>query len=64
MVGDRLDKDILGANRAGMVTIQIVKGKYRGQMPKDKDEEPNYVISSLKEILRIFRSDNLAKSGF
>lgn len=64
MVGDRLDKDILGANRAGMVTIQIVKGKYRGQMPKDKEEEPNYVISSLKEILRIFRSDNLAKSGF
>ena len=58
MVGDRIDKDILGANRAGMITIQIMKGKYGGQIPRNPDEEPDYVISSLKEILEILKLDN------
>jgi putative hydrolase of the HAD superfamily len=53
MVGDRLDKDILGANKAGMVSVQIVRGKYKNEKPKNPEEEPDYLISNLGEILNI-----------
>lgn len=53
MVGDRLDKDISGANKIGMVTVKISKGKYRDQKPRTKSEEPAYLISNLKEILAV-----------
>ncbi len=53
MVGDRLDKDIIGAKKAGMVTVQIMKGKYCEHKPESKDEEPDYVIPTLKELLKI-----------
>lgn len=56
MVGDRLDRDILGANKAGMTTIQVVKGKYGSQTPKSEEHNPDYVISGLKEILRILKN--------
>lgn len=53
MVGDRLDKDILGGNKAGMTTVQILKGKHAGEKPKNTLEEPAYVVSNLRDILRI-----------
>ena len=56
MVGDRLDRDILGANKAGMTTVQMVKGKYRSQTPERNGDNPDYVISGLKEILRILEN--------
>lgn len=56
MVGDRLNKDILGANKAGMITVQIMKGKYKDQKPESKEEEPDYIISSLREILKVLET--------
>lgn len=53
MVGDRVDRDIRGANVVGMTTIQISLGKYRKLKPRDELEEPDYVISRLSDILRI-----------
>ncbi len=53
MVGDRIDKDILGANKAGMITVQIMKGKYKGNKPKKPEEMPDYIISDLGEILKV-----------
>ncbi|MEM2918624.1 MAG: TIGR02253 family HAD-type hydrolase [Candidatus Altiarchaeota archaeon] len=53
MVGDRLDKDILGANKIGMLTIKILRGRYSEQQPKIKDEKPLYEISNLREIFSI-----------
>jgi len=55
VVGDRLDKDISGANKAGMVTVQIIKGKYRERKPRDEFEEPDYIISNLANILDILK---------
>lgn len=55
MVGDRLDKDIAGANLAGMATIQLMKGKYSDVRPKTAEEEPDYVVPNLKSILTILK---------
>jgi putative hydrolase of the HAD superfamily len=53
MVGDRLDKDIRGAKAAGMVTVQVMKGKYRDKKPADESEEPDYVVDGLSGVLGI-----------
>lgn len=53
MVGDRLDKDVSGAKKAGMVAVQIMRGKYANQKPTCADEEPDYVINSLRDLLEI-----------
>ena len=55
MVGDRVDKDIAGANKAGMITVQILHGKYSKKMPQSKLEEPDYAISTLKDLLSILK---------
>jgi len=55
MVGDRLDKDIVGAKAAGMKTIQLKKGRYKEHKPRNPQEEPDYVIGNLKDLLRILK---------
>ncbi|RLI92324.1 MAG: haloacid dehalogenase [Candidatus Altiarchaeales archaeon] len=55
MVGDRPDRDISGANKVGMVTVQIAKGKYRWVKPRDESEKPDYTISTLADILDILK---------
>ncbi len=52
MVGDRLDNDIVGAKKSGMLTI-LIKNDNEGKMSTD-DEKPDFIInefSELKEIL-------------
>lgn len=56
MVGDRIDKDISGAGKAGMLTAQILKGKYREKKPADESEKPDYVLSNLMDILNILEN--------
>jgi len=51
MVGDRIDRDIAGANQVGMLTAQILRGKQT--TPKKPEEEPDYIIPELNEILDI-----------
>lgn len=48
MVGDRLDTDILGGKRAGMITVRIRTGR-RAEKPKDENT-PDYEINSIAEL--------------
>jgi ribonucleotide monophosphatase NagD (HAD superfamily) len=52
VVGDRLDTDILGGNRAGMATVLVLTGvdSARTALVARVDERPNYVIRSLGEL--------------
>lgn len=52
VVGDRLDTDILGGNRAGMATVLVLTGVDSAQtaLGARLDERPNYLISSLGEL--------------
>jgi len=56
MVGDRIDKDISGANKTGMLTVQILKGKHR-ETPKNPEDEPEYIISELKGVLEVLKKE-------
>ncbi len=53
MVGDRIDKDIKGANALNMITVQIMKGKYMALKPRDESDKPDYVVSLLSDVLKI-----------
>ncbi|MEO8222725.1 MAG: HAD-IIA family hydrolase [Specibacter sp.] len=52
VVGDRLDTDILGGNRAGMATVLVLTGvdSVQTALGARLDERPNYVIRSLGEL--------------
>lgn len=52
VVGDRLDTDILGGNRAGMATALVLTGvdSVRTALVARVDERPDYLIGSLAEL--------------
>ena len=52
VVGDRLDTDILGGNRAGMATALVLTGvdSVRTALAARVDERPDYLIGSLGEL--------------
>lgn len=48
MVGDRLDNDIVPANKIGMKTVWIKQGFGGLAVPKSEDESPDYSIRNLR----------------
>lgn len=55
MVGDRLDNDIIPANKIGMTTVWIKQGFGGYAEPKAIEEQPDYIVNSLVEIAELFR---------
>ena len=55
MVGDKLDSDILGGNRAGMHTIRVLRGKHKNEKPASKEEKPDFEIADLSEIFEVLK---------
>lgn len=53
MVGDRLDNDIIPANKIGMKTIWIKQGLGRYVAPSSEEECPDYTIEDLSEIIKL-----------
>jgi putative hydrolase of the HAD superfamily len=54
-VGDRLDTDIVGANKVGMTSVRLLRGKYKEQKPQSLQERPDYEIKRMEEILEILK---------
>lgn len=54
MVGDRMDNDIAPANRLGMHTVRLLRGLGAYHTPQTADEQPEYTIQSLTELLNLF----------
>ena len=55
MVGDRLDNDIIPANKIGMTTVWIKQGFGSYAEPKTVEEQPDYIVNNLAEITELFR---------
>ena len=49
-VGDSVQNDIVGANRAGMTSV-LINRKSDMRIPKTVDEQPDYIVSSLYDVL-------------
>lgn len=54
-VGDRVDTDILGANRFGMTSVRLLRGRYKDQKPEGLQDQPAYEIKRLSEVLEILK---------
>ncbi len=53
MVGNRLDRDVGGANDLGMISVLIDwSGKY-GSVPQDELEVPDFIIHTPMELLEV-----------
>lgn len=52
VIGDRLDTDILGANRAGMASVLVLTGidQAKQVLAAEKDQRPNYIVSDLRQL--------------
>ncbi len=50
-VGDRVDKDIQPAKELGMITVRILKGKYKNM----KDDVSDYQIKNIYELIDIIK---------
>lgn len=52
-VGDRLDTDIMEANQLNIHSIRILKGKRAKELPKNKDQQPQFTIDNISELPKI-----------
>ncbi len=55
-VGDRLDTDVLGSNKAGMASVRLLRGKYKDLKPQGLQERPDFEIKRMEELLEILKS--------
>ena len=50
LIGDTIENDIVGANRAGMTSV-FINRKLDALTPKKADEQPDHLISNLHDVL-------------
>ena len=53
MIGDRIDNDITPAKSLGWKTIRVKQGLSQGQVPQTAEQEPDFEVRRLDDILRI-----------
>lgn len=52
-IGDRIKKEIAISNRLGLKTIWFKSGKFSSEAPDTEAEEPNFTVTSFKDIRKI-----------
>ncbi len=55
VVGDRVAEEIRMGNTLGAVTVWLRNGKFKDELPKDKNELPAYTIEDLKNLLELLK---------
>jgi glycerol-1-phosphatase len=65
-VGDRLDTDVIGANRAGLGSALVMTGvtTRKELLAAKKDERPKFVLGTLKDLLSGYREPKKTKRGY
>jgi HAD superfamily hydrolase (TIGR01450 family) len=65
-VGDRMDTDILGANRAGIKSVLVLTGvsTRKDVLAAKPEERPTYIIASLDELLEKYQEPKQTKRGW
>lgn len=57
MVGDRLNTDILGANRLGIQTVAVMTGVTSREELSASEIQPDLVLEDIKELYQVIRND-------
>jgi len=55
MVGNNLKRDIVGANRLGLISVWFHWNDRYPSTPKSKEETPQYEIKEIKELLTLIK---------
>ena len=65
-VGDRLDTDVLGANRAGLGSALVMTGvtTRKELLAAKADSRPKYILQTLKDLLSPYREPLKTKRGY
>ena len=65
-VGDRLDTDILGSNRAGVASALVLTGvsTRKDVLAANKEERPEYILANLAELLVEYKKPKETKRGW
>jgi HAD superfamily hydrolase (TIGR01450 family) len=65
-VGDRLDTDMLGANRAGLASVLVLTGvsSRKDVLAAKVEERPTYIIASMDELLNEYQAPQKTKHGW
>ena len=65
-VGDRLDTDVLGANRAGIGSALVMTGvtTRKELLAAKPDSRPLYILETLKDLLNSYQSPEKTKRGY
>lgn len=63
MLGDRLDNDVAPAKRLGMHTVRLLRGLGAYHEPQSADEQPEYTITELSELLSLLGSTGESPSN-
>ncbi|WP_030142829.1 HAD-IIA family hydrolase [Mycetocola saprophilus] len=65
MIGDRLDTDILGANRAGIDSVLVLTGIDRPKhvLAAPRDSQPTYILGDLRELHEPYPETEFSKDG-
>ncbi|MBD3155383.1 MAG: HAD-IA family hydrolase [Candidatus Aenigmarchaeota archaeon] len=53
MIGDRIDEDILGAKKLGMISVKYNYGTWKNKNYSGEEIKPDYVIDDLLELEKI-----------
>ena len=56
IIGDKLNSEIEIGNLIGATTIQVRQGKFAGDKPETKHQNPDMIVSSLPELLTLLDS--------
>ncbi|MBG6240221.1 HAD superfamily hydrolase (TIGR01450 family) [Mycetocola sp. CAN_C7] len=64
-IGDRLDTDILGANRAGMDSVLVLTGidKAKHVLAADKFSRPTYIVDDLRQLHEPYPETRMSRNG-
>ena len=64
-IGDRLDTDILGANRAGIESVLVLTGIDRAKqlLAADADSRPTYILGDLRGLAEPYPEAKTGKNG-
>ncbi|OGE24957.1 hypothetical protein A3C26_00435 [Candidatus Daviesbacteria bacterium RIFCSPHIGHO2_02_FULL_39_12] len=52
-IGDRIRSELAIGKNLGATTIWIKQGKFAVEEPENNDQEPDYIVSSLKDCLKL-----------